>query len=393
MELTEQYIMYQLAYQFVKEDKYEMLHINPKSNEVWLEKQTRNVSKVIRMVHRGFDWKNHLKTDIASVFQRIKAMRRHFIGKNIEVYNVYVTEHEPVDSWETLKKPMLMKDKKPVKMNVFYVTDDNREEEQSRLLKQMDSSIYMEQDFPSRVEQEQSLHQYKYQLAHILKNKNDNIERVFNYGKPRITYGLILINIFIFLMLEFNGGSTNIETLITFGAKYNPAILAGEWWRIITSMFLHVGALHLFMNMLAIYYLGIAVERIYGSSRFIIIYFISGIIGSLTSFAFNIHVAAGASGALFGLFGALLYFGVIYKQLFFQTMGKSVIFILLINLFFGLLVPQIDMGAHLGGLIGGFVAAAITSLPLQKKSMKLHKSLGLGGFILLTVFLVWYGTI
>src|SRR5699024_12761282 len=96
-----------------------------------------------------------------------------------------------------------------------------------------------------------------------------------------------------------------------------------------SSMFLHIGSLHLFMNMLAIYYLGTAVERIYGSTRFVIIYFISGIIGGLTSFAFNTHIAAGALGALFGLFGALLYFGVIHKQLFYQTIGKCVIFILL----------------------------------------------------------------
>lgn len=183
----------------------------------------------------------------------------------------------------------------------------------------------------------------------------------------------------------------DIETLIHYGAKYNPAIVAGEWWRIISSMFLHIGALHLFMNMLAVYYLGTAVERIYGSGRFIIIYFLAGIIGSLTSFAFNTHVSAGASGALFGLFGALLYFGVIYKNLFYQTMGKSVIFILLINLAFGFLVPQIDMGAHLGGLIGGFVAAAITSLPEQLTKKRLYKMVGIITFICLTIFLARYG--
>lgn len=392
MYITEQYMMYQLAYKLVQEDKYDMLHINPKSNEIWLEKQSSNVSRIIRLVHRGFDWKNHLKTDIASVFHRIKKMNKHFIGKNIEVFNVYVTEDEPVDSWESLKKPMMMKDKKSVKMNVFYVTDSNREEEQLRLLKHMDSSIQMEQSYPSEKEQEETLQQYKYQLAHILKSKNDLVKRIFSYGKPRITYALIIINILIFMMLELNGGSTNVETLIAYGAKYNPAILSGEWWRIVTSMFLHIGSLHLLMNMLAIYYLGMAVERIYGSTRFIVIYFIAGIIGSLTSFAFNSHVAAGASGALFGLFGALLYFGVIHKQLFFQTMGKSVIFILLINLGFGFLVPQIDMGAHLGGLIGGFIASVMTSLPLQKKASLGYKMIGFISCLLLVFFLVWYGT-
>src|SRR5699024_4400631 len=99
----------------------------------------------------------------------------------------------------------------------------------------------------------------------------------------------------------------------------------------------------------------------------------------------------GASGALFGLFGALLYFGVIHKQLFYQTMGKSVIFILLINLVYGFLVPQIDMGAQVGGLIGGFIAAAITSLPYQQHSVKLHIVLVVITFLIMIVLLVDYG--
>lgn len=391
MHTTEQYIMYQLAYKLVKEDQYEMLHINPKTNEVWLEKQSRQVSRVIRFVHRGFDWKNHLKADIAGVFQRVKAMNKHFIGKNIEVFNVYVTSDEPVDSWETLKKPMILKERKHVKMNVFYVTDENSNEEQSRLLKQMDASIQPENNYPSDLEQEEVLTKYKYSLAHLLRDKNAYVQQVFSFSKVRFTYALIFLNIFMFLLLEFNGGSTNIETLIAYGAKYNPAIMSGEWWRIISSMFLHIGALHLFMNMLAIYYLGTAVERIYGSTRFIFVYFLAGIIGSLTSFAFNHHVAAGASGALFGLFGALLYFGVVHKQLFLQTMGKSVIFILLINLVFGLMVPQIDMGAHVGGLIGGFIGATITSLPLKKRSTRVHTVVGLLSMIVCISFLIWYG--
>lgn len=391
MHINEQYLMYQLAYKLIKEDDFDMLHINPKFNEVWLEKQSRQKSKVIRLIHRGFDWKNHLKRDVASVFQRVTKMGNHFIGKNIEIVNVYITEHEPVDNWDELKQTLQMKHKKPVKMDIFYLADTNRDDEASRLLNKVESAIEMESSYPSDMIQERASEEYKHQLMYILKEKNDAIKRVFNYGKPRFTHALLFINVLIFLILELNGGSMDIETLIHYGAKYNPAIVAGEWWRIISSMFLHIGALHLFMNMLAVYYLGTAVERIYGSGRFIIIYFLAGIIGSLTSFAFNTHVSAGASGALFGLFGALLYFGVIYKNLFYQTMGKSVIFILLINLAFGFLVPQIDMGAHLGGLIGGFVAAAITSLPEQLTKKRLYKLVGIITFICLTIFLARYG--
>lgn len=388
--MNEQYYMYQLAYKLVAEDNYDVLHFNVKANEIWLEKQTRKVSKVIRLVQRGFNWKNHLKADIASVFQRVRAMNKYFVGKDIEIMNVYVTDDEPVDSWETLKKTLLMKEKKPVKMNVFYITKDNLLTEEGRLLHQIDVSNNVTKSLPSPL-QGGAIQHYKQELAQRLRDKNARLQQVFNFGKPRLIWVLIVINVIMFIMLELNGGSTNIETLITNGAKYNPAIVDGEWWRIVSSMFLHIGALHLLMNMIAVYYLGTAVEKIYGSIRFIIIYFIAGTIGGLTSFAFNIHVAAGASGALFGLFGALLYFGVIYQNLFFQTMGKSLLVVLLINLVFGFLVPQIDMGAHLGGLIGGFIGAALTSLPLKSASTWWHQLLATTSLVLLTIFLVWYG--
>src|SRR5699024_12844238 len=105
-----------------------------------------------------------------------------------------------------------------------------------------------------------------------------------------------------------------------------------------TSMFLHIGLLHLVLNMIALYYIGAIAERIYGSIRFTFIYLLAGIAGSLSSFAFDTHISAGASGATFGLFGALLYFGLIHQRLFQRTVGTSSVFMFIINLgldFFG----------------------------------------------------------
>ncbi len=382
MFITEQYYMYQLASDLIENEKYEMLFINPKTDELWLEKYEKNVSKVIRFVHKGFDWKNHLKSDIASVFQRILPMKRMLVGKNIEIFNVYVTSHEPVDDWEILKKPMQLKEKKPLKMKVFYLTEDNFESERARLLEQINASTLKEQKLPTESEQENAVVKYKIKFNKLIQEKNKQREQVFTYGKPIFTYVLIVLNLLMFFLLEINGGSTNIDNLIQSGAKYNPAIIDGEWWRIISSMFLHIGLMHLVMNMIALYYLGMTVERIFGSVRFIIIYFLAGIGGSITSFAFNSHVAAGASGALFGLFGALLFFGFIHKKLFLQTMGKSLIVILLINLFIGIAIPQIDMGAHLGGLIMGFIASFMTYIP-----GKHNRLIQLAAFILYLVVL------
>src|SRR5690625_5754958 len=90
-----------------------------------------------------------------------------------------------------------------------------------------------------------------YQLMKTLGDKRDEVENVFSFGKPLFTYVLIILNMIMYFILETNGGSTDIENLVKFGAKFNPLIIDGEWWRIVSSMFLHIGFLHLFMNMLA----------------------------------------------------------------------------------------------------------------------------------------------
>ena len=389
MYITEQYHLYRLAYELVTNDDYEVLYLNDQTNELWLEKYDRKTSKVIRLIHRGFDWKNQLKADITNVFQRMRSLKQYFTNNHVEIYNVYITSYEPVDDWENLKKPIILNDKNMIKMKVFYLSNDNFQVEKTRFLQQIGARIEHTFDEIPIHDIEHVIDKYKQSLQRSYKAKQENIKNVFTFGKPRFTYFLIVINLIAFLLLELTGGSTNVEHLIESGAKFNPAMIDGEWWRIVTSMFLHIGVFHLLMNMLALYYLGIAVESIYGSMRFLIIYFLSGIGGGLTSFAFNYHVAAGASGALFGLFGALLFFGTVEKRLFKQTMGRNLLLILAINLVFGFMVPQIDMGAHLGGLIAGFVASGITSVPKHRHKKK--QILYIIIYILITIFLTWYG--
>lgn len=389
MHLQQQYYLYDFTKYLLVHEGYQLIHLNTKKDEVWLMKTKWRRTKVIRLIHQGFDWGNHLKNDIARLFQQIRNLRQQTGMKHIEIHNVYITSLSPVDDWEKLKEPLQLKERHPLKMKVYYMTDEYREEEQGRLLKAIDAShSYVPQIEDSEL-QEKAVRQYQYEMGRALYEKKQRMQRAFSYGKPRITYLLLYINIIVFFLLEFNGGSTNIETLIQFGAKYNPAMLDGEWWRIVTSMFLHIGIFHLLMNMIALYYLGTLVERIYGSLRFTYIYFFAGIFGGLTSFAFNISIAAGASGAIFGLFGALLFFGTIHRDLFKQTMGKNLLLILLINLAFGLLIPQIDMGAHLGGLIGGYIASAIVFVP-QKRRLFIQIA-ALVVYLLLFLLLGYYG--
>src|SRR5699024_12769221 len=100
----------------------ELLYMNRRTDEVWQQKQKKQQYNVVRFIQKEFDWKNHLKNDIAKVFQRVMTLKHIFKGKNIEVYNVYINENEPGDEWERLKKPMLLKEKRKVRMNVFYLS-------------------------------------------------------------------------------------------------------------------------------------------------------------------------------------------------------------------------------------------------------------------------------
>lgn len=365
MDISEQYCMYRLAHYFVTEEKYDVLHINNDRNEVWLEKRNKKNTNIIRFIPHGFNWKNHLKNDIAKVFQRVKLMKGMFTGQNVAIYNIYVTDTEPVDDWETLKKPMMLKEKQPLQMNVFYLTEENFSEERNRLFQKIyaEPMSESEQAFPDEAVQEKDTSYYKAALNRLVQNKRKEVEETLTFGKLRMTYLTIFVSLIMFVILEIQGGSNQPEVLVQYGAKYNPAIAEGQWWRLITSMFLHIGILHLSLNMIALYYIGSFTERIYGSARFAFIYLVAGIGGSLTSYTFHPNISAGASGAIFGLFGALLYFGMIHKRLFQQTIGKNIALILIINIGIGLFIPQIDMGAHLGGLISGFLASAVVALP------------------------------
>lgn len=212
---------------------------------------------------------------------------------------------------------------------------------------------------------------------------------MFENGKPLFTYVFMALQIIAYLFLEWKGGSTNTATLIKYGAKFNPLILEGQWWRFFTPILLHIGFIHLFMNTLALYYLGPTIEKIYGRMRFLLIYLFAGFSGSVASFLFTTNLSAGASGAIFGCFGALLYFGLNYRSLFLRTMGFNVLVVIAINLSLGFTIPGIDNAGHLGGLVGGFLATAVLHFPKQKKWLQqlLVLFLTVGGM----GSLLWYG--
>jgi len=180
-------------------------------------------------------------------------------------------------------------------------------------------------------------------------------------GTP-VTSILIIINVIMFLVLSFTGGSTNIYNLLRWGGGCNYLIYSyGQIWRLFTSMFLHIGILHLVLNSYSLRNLGNLIERLFGSGKFIIIYLSSGIWGSIINVIFTPEsstiVSAGASGAIFGLAGAFLYLGVKYPQFFKRVAGTRFILVILLNLYIGYSMPSIGNLAHIGGLVGGFLTS------------------------------------
>jgi rhomboid protease GluP len=178
-------------------------------------------------------------------------------------------------------------------------------------------------------------------------------------SKPFFTYILLAAIIIIWLLMTFMGGSTNPQVLVRFGANYGELILQGEIWRLFTSMFLHIGPLHLAFNAYALFIFGMEMERLYGPDRFIVIYILSGLFGNLVSFFSRgaDMFSAGASGAVFGIIGMNLIFFLLHREAFGQFGRQRVMNTLVvigINLFFGLTIPAIDNLAHVGGLIAGF---------------------------------------
>ena len=177
-----------------------------------------------------------------------------------------------------------------------------------------------------------------------------------------VTNILILINIIMFVVSCFLSHSIidiNTYVLVAMGAKVDSYIWSGEIYRLVTAMFLHGGLIHIFFNMYALYSLGYIIEDVFGKKQYMIIYFLSGICSNLLSAVISPYVSVGASGAIFGLFGAAAVFGFMEKY----KIGKSFFYnmasLIFVNIIIGFSQPNIDNAAHFGGLACGVILSYI----------------------------------
>lgn len=176
-----------------------------------------------------------------------------------------------------------------------------------------------------------------------------------------VTITLVVINCIIFLILEIMGDTLDSDFMAKMGAVWPPYIQEkGQYWRLLTATFMHFGFDHILNNMLILLCAGIILEDALGHVKYLILYLIAGIGGSTLSYLQMLHsgdyaVAAGASGAIFGIIGALLWIVIRHKGRYETLTGKGLLFMIVISLYYGIHTGGVDNWGHVGGLLMGFL--------------------------------------
>ena len=329
---------------FITEKNYNPMIIHGLNDEIWLENLNEDY-KIVRIVSHHIHNKEQLDFDKFKLSRIVKQVKKKTLSFKVKVLSIYTD----------------LEDDKILSNDDIYI---NKEED---INNPKPTNV-----FPNIVEKtkvDENGLEYFIKVTDNINQKNESkskiAEKIFSFKKPIVTYSLIFICILVFILMYVLGnGSTDNYTLLVFGANVDTLTKNGDYYRLFTSMFLHIGILHLLCNMYSLYIIGKEVENVFGKVKYLIIYLLSGIAGSILSLAFNHNtICAGASGAIFGLLGALLYFGYYYRTYLGATLTRSIIPVIVLNLIIGFTSSGIDNAAHIGGLVGGILIAMAVGVP------------------------------
>ena len=376
---TDETVMSLLHY-FITEKGYNPIILQGVQNEIWLENLTSDY-KIVRIVSNYIHNKEQLDYDLFKSTRIIKQIKHKTFSFKLNTLSIFVNLGDNISN-ENIK---------------------NTNEIECASIKEIeDLSKYdnILKIFPNIVKKthfkEEGVELFVKITDDINKaneKNNKRAEEIFALRKPFVTYGIIIINILVFLAMVLISRegvmAFSSETLVKFGGNLKYLVLEGEFFRILTSAFLHDGIMHLFFNMYALYVIGPQLENFFGKTRFALIYIISAICASLLSLAFNdaYTVSVGASGAIFGLFGSLLYFGYYYRVYLGSLLRSQIIPVILLNLALGFMMTGIDNAAHIGGLVGGVLISM--GLGVKYKSTKSDMINGMIISILYIAFLIY----
>ena len=356
-----------LSHYFITEKNYNPIILHGINDEIWLENLDSDY-RVVRIVGHYIHNNEQMNFDKFKLNRIIKQIKKKTFTFNMNVLSIYVDVGENVtmveeeEHFKSIFANKVKDLKNPELLEVFPdIIEKTKFEE-----KGIDLFAKLTND-----------------INNTNIDKGEKLAKIFTNKSSLITYTIIIICVIVFgLMYILGNGSMDEGTLITFGANLGFLTKNGEYFRLLTCAFLHIGIVHLLFNMYALYVIGPQVESFFGKFKFTLIYLLSAISASTLSLIFNDNViSAGASGAIFGLLGALLYFGYYYRVYLGNVLKSQIVPIILINLVFGFVVSGVDNAAHIGGLIGG----VLTSMALGAPD-KNNKADRINGFIVLAIY-------
>lgn len=366
-------IMMSLVHYFVTKENYAPIHVQGVKDEIWLE-NLDGPYRIIRITCNSVINEEQYKFDIFKMKHVMKQIKKKTLSFKVNALNICLDISKKVDKGdvkniETIGVESLNDVRKNPDINKAFprIKDELLETNDG-----LDLIINVTNDINEKTEEE-----------------NKKFNDVFAPKKIVFTNVISLICLVMYFVIAIYGGNFinfDANILAKFGANNIILVKSGEVWRLLTSAFLHVGLIHLFVNMYSLRVIGPSVEALIGKWKFIFIYLVSSISASLMSLVFtesNI-VSAGASGAIFGLMGALLYFGYHYRLYLNDAIKTQIIPVIVFNLLIGFMISGIDNGAHIGGLVGGYLATM--AIGIKNKS---HKKDMINGWIVLTLYLAF----
>ena len=362
-------LIMRLVHYFVTKENYAPIMVNGVKNEIWLENLDAYY-RIIRINSNYIHNKEQFDFDLFKIANVSKQISKKTLTRKLKTLNILTDTNDDIKEDNT-------------KDIDIYIIKNNKDLESTDGIKSL---------FPKIVEEEiKDLHGLDF-LINVSndinkKTENDNkfYEKVFKPKKIVITKILILINILIYVF-SILASVTNKFDVYTAFALNSTLVKNGEIYRLITCGFLHADIIHLICNMYSLNIIGTQMESFIGKKKFLFVYLVSLVTGSLLSSIINIGWSVGASGAIFGLLGSLLYFGYHYRIYLGSVIKSQIIPLLVLNLGIGFIIPNIDISAHIGGLVGGLLATMVTGI--EKKSSKIDRINGVICLTILIVFLV-----
>lgn len=361
-------LVMKLLHYFITERNYNPVVVHGIQNEIWLENMDGDF-RIVRIVMNYIHNEEQLEFDNFKVSRLVKQIKLKTFTFKMKVLTLYLDLNDDV------------------KLNNTKINYQVRVKGEASLKKDKTILQYFN-DMPQKLKfTEEGALLYQKINNDIIKKNLDKSEKINDLFRPKptvVTNVLITIMTVIMILMYLLGeGSTNVKTLFEFGALVKD----GSPLRLLTSIFLHIGFVHFLMNMWALKLLGSQTERFYGHVKTLLIFIYSGIVGNLLSLILmddNV-ISAGASGAIFGLMGAILYFAINQRTYMAEALRKEILPVIILNVLLGFMVPGINIYAHIGGLIGGMLISV--ALGIKYKTTKFERINGLVCLVILVVIL------